>query len=92
MFAIVFKPRYTYYCNSGILFDKLLANRKQFFVKNLWIEPGCITCGACEFAAPEVFEVTDLSHIKPDVPLCKYAQAIKEAAAMCPVQVIKFEE
>lgn len=61
-------------------------------MKKLWIEPGCITCGACEYVAPEVFEVTDVSHIRSDVPLCKYAEKIKEAALMCPVQVIKFDE
>ena len=32
-------------------------------MKKVWIEPGCIACGACQFNAPEVFEVTDRSRI-----------------------------
>lgn len=60
-------------------------------MKKVWIEPGCITCGACEFAAPDVFEVTDISHIKKNADLKKHAGAIEIAALACPVQVIKLE-
>lgn len=59
-------------------------------MKKVWIEPGCITCGACEFIAPEVFEVTDLSHIKPEADIKKNSDLIEAAAQSCPVQVIKF--
>jgi len=62
------------------------------FVKKLWIEPGCITCGMCEFIAPEVFEVTDVSHIKQDCDIQKNAQLIEESVKECPVSVIKFQE
>ena len=61
-------------------------------MKKVWIEPGCISCGTCEFVAPEVFKVTDVSHIQENAPIEKYAEAIKEAARLCPVSVIKFEE
>jgi ferredoxin len=47
-------------------------------MKKVIIQPGCITCGLCEFLAPNVFEVTDVSRV----------QSIKE----CPVQVIEFEK
>lgn len=60
-------------------------------MKKVWIEPGCITCGACEFIAPEIFEVTDVSHIKEGANLNKTTE-IKQAAWSCPVQVIKFQE
>lgn len=60
-------------------------------MKKVWIEPGCITCGACEFAAPEVFQVTDVSHLKADADLQKHASAIEVAALSCPVNVIKTE-
>ena len=34
---------------------------------SVYIEEGCITCDACEEAAPDVFEVTDdTCYIKPD--------------------------
>jgi ferredoxin len=61
-------------------------------MKKVWIEPGCISCGTCEFVAPEVFKVTDVSHIQENAPIEKCAEAIKEAARLCPVSVIKFEE
>lgn len=60
-------------------------------VKKVWIEPGCITCGACEFVAPEVFEVTDVSHIKPNANIEKNSELIEIAAQACPVNVIKYE-
>lgn len=61
-------------------------------MKKVWIEPGCITCGLCEFVAPEIFEVTDVSHIKTDASFSDHSDAIKIAAQGCPVNVIKFEE
>lgn len=61
-------------------------------MKKLWIEPGCITCGLCEFIAPQVFEVTDISHIKKDVDLDPYVDLIEQSVQECPVSVIKFED
>lgn len=59
-------------------------------IKKLMIEPGCITCGACEFIAPEAFEVTDRSRIRKDVDLQKHDAVIEKAVRACPVNVIKF--
>ena len=61
-------------------------------MKNVKIEPGCISCGSCEFIAPEVFKVIVTSQVKEGVDCKKFEQRIKEAAAKCPVQVIKIEE
>ncbi len=61
-------------------------------MKKVIIEPGCITCGACEFIAPEIFEVTDICHVKPAADVQAHVQAIKEAALACPVSVIKYNE
>lgn len=61
-------------------------------MNKLWIEPGCITCGMCEFIAPEVFEVTDISHIKQDAQMQKNEALIEQAVQECPVSVIKFEK
>lgn len=59
----------------------------------VWIEPGCISCGACEFITPEVFEVTDRSRVRSN---CKYNSGlddlIEQAANACPVSVIKFKK
>jgi len=60
-------------------------------MKNLSINPGCIACGACQFIAPQVFHVTDISRVKKGVDLQKYEQAIKEAAKQCPVGVIAYK-
>ena len=61
-------------------------------VKKVTIEPGCTTCGLCEFLAPDIFEVSDVSHVKQDAPFARYAEHIKEAAERCPVQVITYQE
>lgn len=59
---------------------------------NVKIEPGCISCGSCEFLVPEVFKVMVTSQVKTGVDFEQFRERIKEAAAKCPVQVIKVEE
>jgi ferredoxin len=61
-------------------------------MKKVIIEPGCITCGACEFIAPQVFEVTDICHVKKNIDLASLTEEIRQAAMACPVNVIKYEE
>lgn len=61
-------------------------------MKKVIIQPGCITCGLCEFLAPNVFEVTDVSHVKQDADVEKYQKEIAQAIQECPVQVIEFEK
>lgn len=61
-------------------------------MKKVWIEPGCITCGLCEFLAPRVFEVTDVSRVRERAPIDQDSAVVESAAAQCPVSVIKFEE
>jgi ferredoxin len=61
-------------------------------MKKVWIEPGCITCGLCEFLAPKIFEVTDISHVRTQAPIEKEEAAIESAVSQCPVSVIKYEE
>lgn len=61
-------------------------------MKKVKILPGCISCGTCQVICPEVFEVTDISHIKKDADLKKNEEQMKEAAEMCPVSVIEIEE
>jgi ferredoxin len=61
-------------------------------MKKVWIAPGCIACGTCEFIAPEVFKVADRSEIKPDADLNSHKEKIQKAAQSCPVSVIQFEE
>ena len=57
--------------------------------KKIIIEPGCITCGMCEFIAPETFEVTDVARVKE--PLVYDEQLVKKAVDECPVSVIKLK-
>ncbi|HVX01444.1 MAG TPA: ferredoxin [Candidatus Babeliaceae bacterium] len=61
-------------------------------MKKVWIEPGCISCGACEFIAPEVFEVTDISRVRSDVDIEVHKTNITAAVIGCPVQVIQTED
>jgi ferredoxin len=63
-----------------------------YSMKKVTIEPGCITCGSCEFIAPEVFKVTDRSRVRTDADIELHAQKIKEAARKCPVRVIAWQE
>ncbi len=60
-------------------------------MKKISLKPGCITCGTCEFIAPEIFEVTDICHVKADAPTEQFPKEIAEAIRQCPVQVI-YEE
>lgn len=60
--------------------------------KSIGIKPGCTTCGACEFIAPEVFKVTDICHVVPDADLLQHKESIEQAIAVCPVQVIQYED
>lgn len=61
-------------------------------MKNVKIEPGCISCGSCAYLAPEIFEVTDVSRVKKDADIVQFAQQIQVAAQKCPMQVIHIEE
>ena len=55
--------------------------------KKIIIEPGCITCGMCEFIAPEIFEVTDVARVKES--LIYDEKLVNKAVNECPVSVIK---
>ena len=59
-------------------------------MKKVWIAPGCITCGRCEFIAPEVFEVLDVAYVKKGADLSKNEKDIQEAVRTCPVSVINY--
>lgn len=61
-------------------------------MKKLCIKPGCTSCGACEFNAPNVFEVTDVSHVKQTADLEKNKEHIKKAIEGCPMGVIEWCE
>ena len=65
-------------------------------VTKVWIEPGCIVCNACESNCPEVFHVNvESSTIRPEAlnaeVLHPLTASIRDAAADCPAEVIKFE-
>ena len=61
-------------------------------IKRVRIVPGCTSCGSCEAICPQVFEITDIAYVKENAPIQKNADLIREAAQMCPVQVIEVEE
>jgi ferredoxin len=64
-------------------------------IKKLWIEDGCTVCHLCESTAPDVFTVDDTtSHVKEGAEQFfeSLENDIKDAAAGCPVEIIKYEE
>jgi len=60
-------------------------------MKKVRIEPGCITCGLCEFIAPDVFEVTDVSRVKANADIEQHKIEIEQAVRGCPVAVIVYD-
>ena len=66
-----------------------MTNKK---IKDVSIMPGCISCGSCEVICPEKFEVRDIAYVKPEGDSKKNADLIREAAEICPVQVIQVKE
>jgi ferredoxin len=61
-------------------------------ITKVWIEEGCIACGVCEATAPDVFEMgEDTAIVKEGVNFNEHEDEIKEAAEICPVEVIKYE-
>ena len=62
-------------------------------ITRVWIEDGCISCGASEANCPEVFKVKDEgATVIEGVVYSALEAKIKEAAEGCPVEVIKYEE
>ena len=61
-------------------------------IKKVWIEDGCTSCALCEDTCPDVFEMPDEAIVKPGVDYSSFEAEIKEAAADCPAEVIKYEE
>ena len=61
-------------------------------MKKVWIKPGCISCGSCEFLCPAVFKVEVTSQVNATADLEMHANDIKLAAEKCPVQVICVSE
>jgi ferredoxin len=56
------------------------------------IQPGCISCGMCEFIAPEVFEVEVTAKVRQGCHCEQFKETIKRAAVLCPVGVIILDE
>ena len=65
---------------------------KKKEIKKVEIIPGCISCGTCEAICPKVFEVRDISYVRPQADFNESPDLVEEAADMCPVSVIKVEK
>lgn len=55
---------------------------------NVIIEDSCISCGACESICDAVFSIEDKAVVNA-AEVEANADAVKEAAAACPVEAIK---
>ena len=61
-------------------------------ITRVWIEDGCISCGASEANCPEVFKVKDEgATVIEGVDYSLLEKKIKDAASSCPVQVIMYD-
>lgn len=69
-----------------------LENGVRLSMQSVKIEPGCISCGSCEYLAPEVFKVIVTSQVKTGIDYKQFEEKIRNAALKCPVQVIKIKE
>ena len=58
---------------------------------NIIIAEGCIACGACETICPEVFTVFEASEVNAKA-IAGRERACREAAKVCPVDVILIDE
>jgi ferredoxin len=58
---------------------------------NVTIANGCIACGACETICPEVFTVFESSEVTI-AAIDGRERACREAAKICPVDVILIDE
>ena len=63
-------------------------------ITRVWIEEGCISCGLSESNCPEVFKVKtgEPSKIIEGVDYSGLEEKIKDAANVCPAQVIMYDE
>ena len=62
-------------------------------ITRVWIEEGCISCGLSEGNFPEVFKLKDEGNtVIEGVDYSGLEEKIKDAANMCPVQVIMYDE
>ena len=69
-------------------------NGQDGMVGKVWIIPGCIVCDLCEDTTPDVFNVTETTSVIQMPSQDKWpdlSASIIEAAAGCPVNVIKYE-
>jgi len=58
-------------------------------IKKVKINPGCVSCGACQSVCGEVFEIKGISQVRPQADLNINEQEIKEAVKACPVGCIE---
>jgi ferredoxin len=76
-----------------LMFDKP-KYLNNMAIKRVWLDESeneCISCGACETACPQVFEVPDKMVIKAGVDFNQYEAEILDAVDGCPTEVIKYE-
>jgi ferredoxin len=66
-------------------------------ITKVWLDESlneCISCGACESAAPQIFEIPDKMAVRADANVAdaSLAESILDAANSCPVSVIAIEQ
>jgi NADH-quinone oxidoreductase chain I len=70
------------------------SNPDRGTVEKVWIIPGCIVCDLCEDTTSDVFHVTETTSVvqlESQPRWNELSEQIVDAAAGCPVNVIKYE-
>ena len=61
-------------------------------IKSVVIDPGCVSCGSCQIACPDVFDIQGTAQVKANASIDKHVDEIHQAASLCPVGVIQIQE
>jgi len=72
----------------------LIERVYEMAITRIWIEKGCVSCGMSEVRCPEVFKlkVGEGAKVIEEANYLLFEKKIKDTAALCPVQAIKFDE
>ena len=61
-------------------------------IKSVSVDPGCVSCCTCQIICPEVFEIQGTAQVRQDASFEKNEENIRQAASLCPVNVIHILE
>ena len=61
-------------------------------ISKVTVTKDCVTCGMCQNICPDVFDIEDIAVVKAGADFAANEDSLREAADICPVEAIQFEE